>query len=558
MRFRGIIILFLIFTRFPFLNAQVVPESHIVKIADAFVRGYLGDNNHVVSGIYPLVIGEVSSICHVELSPEGWLLMSRDWSAQPVLAFSLTGKFVLPAADSNDNRFVFLSDYTRQLESISAVKNGGQDSRWDPGYYYLKSAEASVADVTVSPLIKVKWNQGSTWNRFCPEDAAGPGGRVYVGCVAVSMAQAMSVFGTPVSGTGESQYYHPVYGTISQDFTKATYKWDEMSGVIPDDNNALLLYHCAVAVKMDFSPGGSGTRTSAAAATALKQYFFYSQRMTFYKRENFTNEKWKNLLDSSLAAGSPVIYSGYPEVGSTGHAFNIDGVHNSNYYHLNWGWSGSNDGYFTIDNLKPGGSDFTKGHTAIVGVKPYYYPTGVELSDTLVLISQPAGKAVAQFSVVDEATDNTYEIALECDSTLSGTEWVPDYYLDGDSLRTARSFVRDDGPVDIVTFIVKDNHGNQISSRKLLLLTASLSVEGVEPGDSFSVYPVPVKDNFVITFPPGRVRISVTNLRGAEVARLTADSGRVTVPASDLPPGIYVVTLTDAKGKQRSKSIVKN
>jgi hypothetical protein len=558
MRFRGIIILFVIFTRLPFLNSQVVPESHIVKVADAFIRGYLGEDKRVVSGIYPLVIGEASSICHVELSPEGWLLMSRDWSAQPVLAFSLTGNFVMPAADSNDNRFVFLSGYTRQLESKSMEKSGAQDSRWDTGYYYLKSAEFATAEATVSPLITVKWNQGSTWNRFCPEDAAGPGGHVYVGCVAVSMAQAMSVFETPVSGTGISQYYHPVYGTISQDFSKATYKWDEMSEVIPDDNNTLLLYHCAVAVNMDFSPDGSGTRTSAAAATALKQYFFYSQRMTFYKRENFTTEKWKNMLDSSLAAGSPVIYSGFPEVGSTGHAFNIDGVHKSNYYHLNWGWSGSNDGYFTIDNLKPGGSDFTKGHTAIVGVKPYYYPTGVELSDTLVLLSQPAGKAVAQFSVVDEATDNNYEITLECDSTLTGTDWIPDYYLDGDSLRAARSFVRDDGPVDTVTFIVKDVHGNQIRASSLLLLTASLSVERVETEDSISIYPVPVKENLIITFSPGRVRIRVTNLRGAEVAGLTADSGRVTVPASDLPPGLYVVTVTDAKGKQYSKSIIKN
>src|SRR5690606_31566810 len=214
--------------------------------------------------------------------------------------------------------------------------------------------------VTVSPLIKVTWNQNSTWNRFCPADSEGPGGRVYVGCVAVSMAQAMSVFGFPVTGTGVSQYYHSKYGTISQEFSTATYKWDEMSSTLPDDNNSLLLYHCAVAVNMDFSPDGSGTLTSAAASTALKQYYFYSQRMTFIKREFFSTDRWKRMIDSSLAAGCPVIYSGFPATGSVGHAFNIDGVHNSNYYHLNWGWSGVNNGYFTIDNLKPGGSDFTK------------------------------------------------------------------------------------------------------------------------------------------------------------------------------------------------------
>lgn len=551
-------IFLLILTRLTFLHSQDVPESHIVKVANAFVKGYLGDDKRVVSGIRNLGIDGATAICHVELSPEGWLLMSHEYSAQPVLAFSLTGNFVMPVADSNDNRFVFLSGYTEQLESKTLEKSSEPDPRWDPGYYYLKSSKTKAGDVTVLPLINVKWNQGSTWNRFCPEDAAGPGGHVYVGCVAVSMAQAMSVFGTPVSGTGVSQYYHSVYGTISADFSTATYKWEEMSGTIPDDNNALLLYHCAVAVNMDFSPDGSGTRTSAAAATALKQYFFYSQRLTFFKRENFSTDKWKNMLDSSLSSGDPIIYSGYPEVGSIGHAFNIDGVNKSNYYHLNWGWSGVNDGYYTIDNLKPGGSDFTKGHTAIIGIQPYYYPTGIKLSDTLVLLGLPARDAVAGFSVIDEATDNTYDITLECDSTLTGSEWIPDYYLDGDSLRTARSFERADGPVDTVTFIIKDAHGNQIRASRLLLLTASLSAGDGESEDSFTVYPVPVTDHFVINLPPGTVRVRVTDLRGTEVASFIPGSDRVTVPASGMAPGIYIITVTDTNGKHYSKSVVKN
>lgn len=550
--------LLLIFAMTASLHSQVVPENHLVKVADAFIRGYLGDEERTVSGIFPLMTDGDSSIYRVELSPEGWLLMSRDWSAQPVLAYSITGSFVMPATDNNDNRYIFLSGYHRQLENQTLEKGSDPDPRWDPGYYYLKSSGTSAATVTVSPMITVKWNQGSTWNRFCPADDDGPGGHVYVGCVAVSMAQAMSVFAKPVSGTGVSQYYHPVYGTISVDFSKTTYMWPEMSKVIADDNNALLLYHCAVAVNMDFSPDGSGTRTSAAAATALKQYFFYSKRLTFFKRENFSTDRWKSMLDSSLNAGNPIVYSGYPEVGSTGHAFNIDGVFKSSYYHLNWGWGGTDDGYYTIDNLKPGGSDFTKGHTAIIGIQPFYYPTGMALSDTLVLIGHPAGEGVARFSVVDEAPDNSYEITLECDSTFTGTEWIPDYYLDGDSLRTSRSFERADGPVDTVTFLIKDIHDNEIRASRLLLLTASVAADDGPTDDSFSVYPVPIQDHFVITFRPGTVRIMITNLIGAEVAALTADSGRVTVSAVGMPPGMYVVTVTDAKGKRYSKTVVKN
>ncbi|NLE33911.1 MAG: T9SS type A sorting domain-containing protein [Bacteroidales bacterium] len=558
MNLRKFIVLVLLSAWITALYPQTVPDTHIKAVAESFLRDYLGEYRHTVIGINTIDIGESSTICHVDLAPEGWLLMSRDWSARPVLAFSLTGKFTMPPADHNDNRFVFLASYANQLEEKPPEQSRAIDPGWDKGYYLLKSSSASTAETTVAPLIKVKWNQGSTWNRFCPEDAAGPGGHVYVGCVAVSMAQAMSVFKTPVSGTGVSQYYHSVYGTIYQDFSQATYNWDEMSEVIADDSNALLLYHCAVAVNMDFSPDGSGTRTSAAAATALKQYFLYSQRLEFFFREQFTTSSWKGMLDSSLASGCPIIYSGYPEVGATGHAFNIDGVHKSNYYHLNWGWSGSNDGYYTIDNLKPGGSDFTKGHTAIVGIRPYYYPTDIALSDTLVLLDRPAGEGVAHFSVVDEAMDNTYEITLECDSSVVGTELIPDYYLDGDSLRTSRPFERADGPVDVVTFIIKDAHGNEIRADQELLLTASLSAGDGELPDSFNIYPVPLKDQFIITFPPGETTIRITNLRGTEVASVIDDSGRITVPSSGMTPGIYIVTVTDSRGRQYSKTVVKN
>lgn len=538
------------------LVAQEASDKQVTATADAFVKGYLGAGAHEVSGIRNLQTGSGRDLCVVDLKPGGWLLMSRDYDAMPVLGFSLTGTFTDPGDNDNDNRSAFLKGYVNQLRSAVTTKSSEQDPRWDPAYYYSKSAAAATAEVTVSPLIKVNWNQNSTWNRFCPADADGPGGHVYVGCVAVSMAQAMSVYGVPLHGTGTKQYDHQEYGSIYADFSAATYDWPAMKLAVPDDNNALILFHAAVSVDMDFSPDGSGTLTSAAAASALKEFFFYSKKIMFTKRGTNTDD-WKALLDKNLLAGRPIIYSGFPATGSVGHAFNLDGVFKSNYYHFNWGWSGVNDGYFTIDNLKPGGSDFTKEQTAILGIQPFYYPTDVALSDTVVLISNPAGTAVGEFTVIDEATDNTYAVSFECDSSLIGAEWVPDYYIDGDSLRMTRSFERSEGPVDTVTFIVTDAHGNTLRATRLLMLTASLAAGDGEDEDAFTVYPVPFTDSFIITLPPAITRISVRNISGTEVAGITPYADRITLPASALPPGIYIVTATTAKGKQYSKTIVK-
>jgi hypothetical protein len=538
------------------LRAQDVSDSQIIKTASAFVQGYIGNNDHRAAGVRNLDFGDGSIICVVELSPEGWLLMSRDYSAMPVIAFSLGGTFIDPPADLKDNRFVFLSGYAEQLKSSAMEKSTMTDPRWDPSFWYRKSGTAT-ASATVSPLIRVTWNQGNGWNRFCPVDADGPGGHTYAGCVAVSMAQAMSVYGVPSRGKGSNQYLHPEYGSIYADFGATTYDWANMSPSIPDDKNALIIYHCAVSVDMDFAPDGSGTLTSAAASTAMKEFFYYSQRMAWTRRGTDT-ELWKSRLDTSLLAGRPIIYSGFPDVGSVGHAFNVDGVFKSNYYHVNWGWSGVNDGYYTIDNLKPGSSDFTKNQSAILNIQPYYYPTGVEMSDTLVLLSQPAGKAVGRFSIIDEADDNTYSVALECDSTFSGTEWVPDYYLDGDSLRAARTFERIDGPIDTVTFIVADAHNNHIRATRLLLLTASLSVTDHSAESDFTIFPVPASDYLVVNMPAGATILTITDLSGNRIAGINPDSERIIIPVSDLPSGLYIVSVSTRQGRHYSKAFVKN
>ena len=60
----------------------------------------------------------------------------------------------------------------------------------------------------------------------------------------------------------------------------------------------------------------------------------------------------------------PVVYSGYGKEG--GHAFVVDGYDEQDYLHVNWGWSGQDNGFFAV----PGEFDkYTEGHTAVLGLK---------------------------------------------------------------------------------------------------------------------------------------------------------------------------------------------
>ena len=42
----------------------------------------------------------------------------------------------------------------------------------------------------------------------------------------------------------------------------------------------------------------------------------------------------------------------------------------SEYFHLNWGWGGSNDGNFYLSDLSPASSDFTYNQSAVINIFP--------------------------------------------------------------------------------------------------------------------------------------------------------------------------------------------
>jgi len=98
-------------------------------------------------------------------------------------------------------------------------------------------------------------------------------------------------------------------------------------------NNALLLFHCAVAVNMNFGPDASSAYTSG-AKTAMKDYFKISRKSVYWVRGS-DEEKWIQIIIDNLQKGRPIIYSGNDDDGESGHAFNIDGVRESKYFHLN-------------------------------------------------------------------------------------------------------------------------------------------------------------------------------------------------------------------------------
>ncbi|MBW6461285.1 MAG: C10 family peptidase [Bacteroidales bacterium] len=312
------------------------------------------------------------------MSPAGFVIVPAEDALAPVIGYSLDGHFEAENQPPNvqwwfqqyKDQVVYASENALQPELKIAVQWDhylAHDFRHQP----VKSGSREVA-----PLLSSSWNQGWPYNYYCP-----PG--TPVGCVATAIAQILYYWRWPDQGQGYTSYISPVtpeYGVQSADFGNAWYRFDEMADQPQTVNLAIAeySYHIAVAIHMNFGPGGSFPSTDDSLA-----YFFKIMPYTWYYRDSMPVEQWKQLLTESLDDKYPVYYSGWPASGD-GHAFVCDGYQDENYYHFNLGWGGSSNGYYTIDDIA--GFNFDQSMVPLICPDSiqFSYPLFCSGEDTLV------------------------------------------------------------------------------------------------------------------------------------------------------------------------------
>ncbi len=293
---------------------------------------------------------------------DGYVIVSADDRITPVLGYSTEGNFDM------QNIPVQLQEWLGQYAAkiSAAVSSPGFTNEAPVASWRALTSDnytpSRYGTVRVAPLIQTLWDQYPYYNNYCPYDASA-GERVVTGCVATAMAQLIRYWQFPTRGIGSHSYNHPTYGTQSADFGNTTYNYSLMPlslngscSTAQINEVAKLMYHCGVSVNMDYglaSLGGSGASTQD-AANAFNTYFGYSG-CQYENKSNYTNYQWTNKLKTELNNGRPVLYDGS---GSGGHAFICDGYTVDDYFHFNFGWSGSYNGYFTLDDITPGSYNF--------------------------------------------------------------------------------------------------------------------------------------------------------------------------------------------------------
>ncbi|WP_329905532.1 C10 family peptidase [Porphyromonas pogonae] len=304
----------------------------------------------------------------IDVNKKGFVIVSASDATYPVLGYSTESAF--NPKDIPTNMQDMLSDYSKEIKYAWKHIKSNEKTEAMRSSILSRRTRNSQDTIVVAPLLgSIKWAQDPYYNDYCPKGCP-------VGCAATAVAQIMRYWEYPRSGTGSHSYKHKVYGTQSFNY-EYNIDWKSMPKATLSEADSLVAKFCygvAVGLDMEFSPRGSGALPED-IPNMLKTYYKYPSTVQIAYRSQYEVKDWHKLVRKELDARRPVQYSGHGSRG--GHAFVCDGYTKNNYYHMNWGWGGTSDGYFLLNALNPsdlgtggGAGGFNARQSIIVGFAP--------------------------------------------------------------------------------------------------------------------------------------------------------------------------------------------
>lgn len=300
----------------------------------------------------------------------GFVILSGEEAVNPVLGYSYTKSFV--AKGMPENLGVWFQDLESDIKAVRdmhLVPCQEVQEQWDALGIKTKATGARKV------LETAEWDQGSPFNRECPMDGKS---RSITGCVATAMSIVMRYFKYPAHGKGTLPGYKTNSGIFIESYSidNHVYNWDTMPIKISDvhsasndvkDNIAMLIHDAGVMVQMNYSSTGSGAVSSHVPA-ALAKYMGYSYAAYLDYKSFYTPAEWFAKIKKSIDEDHPVFYSAR-DIVEGGHAFVLDGYDENGLVSVNWGWSGSDNGFYNFDLIV---SDyrFSTAQAAIFGLVP--------------------------------------------------------------------------------------------------------------------------------------------------------------------------------------------
>lgn len=439
---------------------------------------------------------EAEKIYAFNMEGGGYVIASGDRRTLPVLGYSDSG--TIDWEQMPDNMRAWLLSYDEAIATL------GDRTDFADGNLLTANGEQQpvrrAARVVIEPMVSTHWNQDAPYNnkipRYAGDNEKWQEKECMTGCVATAMAGVMKFHEWPkAETTAIPAYYVPDYS----EGTKTTWYIDELPPVTFDwanmidnykakneetgesevvgteaqqDAVATLMRYCAQAVEMQLGPNSSAV-TAHEIAKVLISYFGYASTAGYVKREAYGIDEWEELIYNELAARRPMQYNG---IGSSGgHAFICDGYNADGLFHFNWGWGGSDDGYFSLSVLNPyfdatgraTYTGFSTDQSAIIGIQP---PT----EET----ERPLPLGSVTIHDIEQKSENVFTYTF----CYHGIKPYPDVTQD-----YALGTIEADGTLN-PRFIGDPNDSIIYSGYNYM--TVEIDPDNIQPGESLVLYPM--------------------------------------------------------------------
>lgn len=363
------------------VSAATVTENEARAAASAFI---VADpvGSAVLRGRMVSFVYERDGLWIAALSPSGHVILSGSDLGDPIVGFS-TNDFAEPEPDSP--AYAYLAGISASLAAQES--NGGvRHARWErllgsgTNPKLMAADIESPATVVIPPFLQPHYNQWQPYNDYAPVYESSTNnlneyrGRCPCGCVATATAQGFRHFRWPARMDRVDSFNHsftdannvettfPIRfdGHLPIDWTALCDDYDsdaggewvphpdkpgwqvwqaftDLRGVMPEAVRypiARLVMFADVLAHMTFEIDGSGANYGTVGANATDWY---------------TLGTWVSPTDArvpaDIANGVPVQVR-IPGHAVVGHGWATDG--GNSYIYLNYGWGGSNDGYYNI------------------------------------------------------------------------------------------------------------------------------------------------------------------------------------------------------------------
>ena len=439
------------------------------------------------------------------LNPQGYLVVSASYDLPPVIAYSFTSNFQ-DGIDANPLYDMLCADITLRFENIQKLPEKIIQERhlqWDSyveenpivsGRFEQWPPEGSTP---TGGWLLTNWHQNAPYNNFCPLDLYNGGARSVAGCPAVAMAQILNYHNTTnYVAFDDSDDYHHNYGGNNYwidnnyvqygfpSFPQLNIYLDTLQShyenQIPPTNNdkAAITFACGVAATQVYTASVSGTFGVSQAYDAY-QRFNCTTISLLDEDDPYLYQRLSNNMKDALPAHLAVVDPGW----TMGHNLVVDGYNTNNYYHLNFGWDGSYNGWYLIPDEIP------YGLTVIEGV------------------------------IIDIMKEDTGTPDLTCDGTLDWTNVTPNEMVTGSftvsnvgetgsnldwdisewptwgtwtfSPSSENNLKPEDGPVTINVNVVVPNEEHH-------LFTGQVKVENIENSSDYDTISVSLETGYKI------------------------------------------------------------